>query len=166
LDAAMMPENGRSTHAPSIDAALDVDVPVLVDLMSEFHAESNYRLDRAWAQASFRQLLGDPARGGAWIARTAGGVAGYVVLTLRHSMEFGGLCGIIDDLYVRPDSRRQGVGCALLRELFDACRAVDAKAVTVEVGSENAAGASLYRKFGLAGNDDGRRTLAVRLVQP
>ena len=78
-------------------------------------------------------------------------------------MEFGGLAGIIDDLFVRPTHRRQGVGIALMGAAFAECRKLGAVAVEVEVGVDNASAAGLYRRFGLAASDAGRRRLAARL---
>lgn len=135
----------------------------MVELMGEFYAESNYAPDGEWAAASFEQLLRDEARGAAWIARDGTGSAGYVVLALRHSMEFGGLTGIIDDLFVRPQARRQGVGSALLAALFEECRARQVAAVQVEVGPDNLAASGLYRAFGLRDHGTERQTLTVQL---
>jgi len=148
-----------------IQRASSADIPVLVDLMGEFHAESGYPLDRDWAAASFGRLLDDRARGVAWIAQAGGEPAGHVVLVLRHSMEFGGLTGIIDDLFVRPEYRRQGIGTALVGVAFEECRKLGAAAVEVEVGVDNPAAGNLYRSFGLAPNDDGRLSLAIRLAE-
>jgi hypothetical protein len=72
------------------------DIPWLVDMMAKFYAESGFLLDRDWASASFAALL-DDVRGAAWIGSHHDDPAGYVVLTLRHSMEYGGLDGFIDD---------------------------------------------------------------------
>ena|SRR5687767_6890896 len=145
-----------------IERAEQADIPALVELMGEFHAESSYALDREWAAASFAQLLRDEARGAVWIARRGTEAAGHVVLTLKHSMEFGGLAGVIDDLFVRPEFRRQGVGSALLSALFDACRKFRVAAVHVEVGPGNVAALALYRALGLRGHTD-RQTLTVQL---
>jgi GNAT superfamily N-acetyltransferase len=148
---------------PTVSRAATADIPELVELMREFHAEADYPLDRAWAEASFRQLLGDSSRGAVWIARIADDPAGHAVLALRHSMEFGGLAGIIDDLFVRPGYRRQGIGAALVGAIFEECRGLGAAAVEVEVGQDNAAARELYLRFGLVPNDNGRRHLATRL---
>jgi GNAT superfamily N-acetyltransferase len=150
----------------AIERAGAADIPILLDLMSEFYAESEHSLDRAWAGNSFGQLLGDRARGGAWIARAGGEPAGYVVLVLRHSMEFGGLGGIIDDLFVRPAQRRKGFGAGLMDAAFEECRRLGAVAVEVEVGDDNAVAANLYRGYGLVEVDGGRVHLAVRLLDP
>jgi GNAT superfamily N-acetyltransferase len=129
--------------------ASSVDIAALVGLMREFYAEAGYSLDDDWASSSFSALLGDPTRGMIWIVRVDNVPAGYVVLTLRHSMEFGGLDAFVDDLYVRPGHRRRGLGRALLTALFDECRRRGVLAVHVETGEDNAAARALYSAFGL-----------------
>jgi GNAT superfamily N-acetyltransferase len=159
---------GRSTRSLDsmrtiIERARAADIPALVELMSQFHAESRYALDREWAAASFAQLLQDEARGAVWIARCGTEPAGHIVLALRHSMEFGGLAGLIDDLFVRPQFRRQGVGSALMSALFGACRKLHVAGVYVEAGPGNAAASALYQVFGLRGHGTERETLTVQL---
>jgi ribosomal protein S18 acetylase RimI-like enzyme len=146
-----------------IDRAAPADISALVELMSQFYAESNYALDRDWAAASFAQLLHDDSRGAAWIARFDGEPVGHIVLALRHSMEFGGLAGVVDDLFVRPESRRRGIGSALTRALLQSCRTRHVAAVHVEVAPDNVAACTLYESFGLRGHTVERRTLTVQL---
>ena len=137
------------------------DIGMLVDLMAEFHAESNYSLDRAWAVRSFGELMQDADRSGAWIARRDTKVLGYVVMTMKHSMEFGGPDAFIEDLFVRPGARRQGVGKALLDALFAECRKRGVLAVHVEVGHDNDAAGGLYEALGMRSDD--RKHLTTRL---
>ncbi len=149
--------------ARTIERARLADIPALVELMSQFYAESSYALDREWAAASFAQLLREEARGAVWIARRGTEPAGHVVLALRHSMEFGGLAGVIDDLFVRPQFRRQGVGSALISALLAACRELHVAAAHVEVDPSNVAAWALYQAFGLRGHSTERQTLTVQL---
>jgi GNAT superfamily N-acetyltransferase len=129
--------------------ASSVDIPALVGLMREFYGEAGHALDDDWAALSFSALLGDPARGMAWIVKVDGVPAGHAVLTFRHSMEFGGPDAFVDDLFVRPGHRRRGLGRALLAALFDECRRRGVLAVHVETGEDNAAARSLYGSFGM-----------------
>ena len=147
----------------AIRRATPGDIPALVELMREFYAEAGYPLDRGWAAAAFSALLGDDSRGAAWLASYAGEPAGYVVLTVRFSMEYGGLDAFIDDLFVRPGCRRLGLGRAALRELFDECGRRGVLAMHVEVGRDNAAARALYRGYGLEVHDASREPLTVRL---
>lgn len=146
--------------------ALRADIGAVVDLMHEFYAESGYPLDRLWASASLLELLARPELGAVWLAQSGGEVAGHVVLTVRHAMEYGGLSAYIDDLFVRPAWRRHGVGRALLAELFRDCRARGCKAVQVEVGADNARALRLYGTFGLRPHQDGRVLLSAPLSAP
>jgi ribosomal protein S18 acetylase RimI-like enzyme len=139
------------------------DIPALVEMMQEFYAEADYPLDRQWAAASFSALLQDDALGAAWVIVHHSEPAGYVVLTVRFSMEYGGLEAFIDDLFIRPECRRQGLGRAALRALFDECERRKVLAVHVEVGHDNVAAKALYRSYGLEQSDDGRQKLMVRL---
>ena len=146
-----------------IERAGPTDIPALVELMSQFYAESSYALDREWAEVSFKHLLRNEARGAVWLARRGTEPTGYVVLALRHSMEFGGLAGIIDDLFVRPPFRRQRIGSELLSALLDACRKLHVAAVHVEVGPSNVGASALYQSFGLRAHSPERQTLTVQL---
>jgi GNAT superfamily N-acetyltransferase len=78
------------------------------------------------------------------------------VLTVRHSMEHGGLCGAIDDLFVRPPFRRRGIGMALVEALVAAAHARGCVALQVEVDGANAEATALYCKRGLEAVADGR----------
>lgn len=139
------------------------DIPTLVDMMQEFYAEADYPLDRQWAADSFYTFLKDDSLGAAWIVVHDSEPAGYVVLTVRFSMEYGGLDAFIDDLFVRPGHRRQGLARAALDALFDECRRRQVLAVHVEVGADNIAAKSLYSSYGLKLGDDGRQKLTVKL---
>lgn len=142
------------------------DVPLLVALMREFYAESDFLLDSQWATDSFRALLSDDSKGAVWIVCHNSDPAGYVVLTLRHSMEYGAQDAFIDDLYVRPVHRRQGLGRQALSALFAACGQLGVRAVHVEVGRDNVAAQALYKGFGLGVLDDTRQLLTVRFGSP
>jgi len=139
------------------------DVPLLVDLMEEFHAEADYSLDRSWACGSFDALLKNPTLGSVWLAFDGADATGYVVLTVCFSMEHGGLTAFIDDLFVRPAFRRCGFATGILDALFAECTRRDVLAVHVEVGEDNIAAGALYRRFGLDLRNDNRQLLTVRL---
>ena len=146
----------------NVRSAAKNDIPVLVELMREFYIESKYNLDGDWAVGSFSELLQSTERGAAWISFLGSDPAGYVVLTTRHSMEFGGVDGFVDDLFVRPAFRRHGVGTSLLTELFRECSKRRVLAVHIELGSDNAPGQALCRRFGLSNN--GRQLFTARVA--
>jgi len=132
------------------------DIESLLSLMHDFYAESGFALDRTTTAHALRTLLSDPSLGLIWLAHSNKFPVGHAVLTVRFTMEHEGLSGYIDDLYVRPQYRRGGVGRCLLNEVFAECRRRGYRSLQVEVGQSNVAALSLYERFGLHAATDGR----------
>ena len=143
-------------------ASLD-DMPVLLEMMEEFYIEGDFILDHVEADAAFRMLLDNPAYGEIWLSHDDQNVTGYVVLTVTFAMEFGGLVGSIDDLYVRPAARRKGFANELLQSLMIESHDRGLEALHVEVAPDNVAAQTLYANFGLMKRKDERDHLTVRL---
>jgi len=97
--------------------------------------------DAPWSRDEFAKLLASPA---AWLGATEGG------FLLAHIA--GGEAEILT-LCVAPERRRHGIARKLLRDLYDAARAQQARRVVLEVASDNAAACALYEaeNFATAG---------------
>jgi ribosomal protein S18 acetylase RimI-like enzyme len=141
-----------------------VDRSLLVELMTEFYAESQYALDARRADEVFRRLLIEPTLGRVWLLESEALVAGYVVLTLGYSMEYGGRDAFIDDLFIRPAFRGKGLGRSALAEVRSAALSLGVRALHLEVGRDNSAAQALYRRAGF--EDSGRQLLTLRLADP
>jgi ribosomal protein S18 acetylase RimI-like enzyme len=76
-------------------------------------------------------------------ARSEGRILGVVVLAYRPNIPTGTLFASIEDLYVRPEARRQGVGTALLEAANERCAARRISYVEVQV--EDQAAESFYK---------------------
>lgn len=126
------------------------DLPVLIDLMAEFYAEAGYTLNRPHATQAFTCLLADQRLGYIWLieAPTSSTAAGYLVLTLCYSMEYGGMKAILDDLFIRIDYRNQGLSSIALTELRAFCQQAGIRALSVEVGPDNGPAQRVYRRTG------------------
>ena len=66
-------------------------------------------------------------------ARAEDQILGVVLLAYRLSVSAGGLFASIEDLYVRPVARRQGIGRALLRAVDELCAERGISYVEVQV---------------------------------
>jgi GNAT superfamily N-acetyltransferase len=144
--------------------ASKTDVQQLVTMMGEFYAEGGYSLNHQRATEAFSTLLADDRLGGVWLLQADGQAAGYVVLTLCYSMEYGGINAFVDDLFVRPPFRRSGLGTAALTEVRAFCAGRGVRAIHVETGRDNAAAQAVYRRAGFKQTD--RQLLALRLAAP
>ena len=140
------------------------DVDALVRLMRQFYAEEDLDLSEVAALRAFESLLDDSRLGQVWMIEEDGHPAGFVVLTVSFSMEYGGLRGFVDDFYVSPPYRRRGLGHAALEEVTRACRRRGVRALVVETGPDNTAALSAYRSVGFA--DSGRCLLSLPLSDP
>ena len=69
-------------------------------------------------------------------ARTEGGTLGVIVLAYHPNISAGSLFASIEDLYVRPEARRQGIGRALLTAADERCTARGISYVEVQVDDE------------------------------
>jgi ribosomal protein S18 acetylase RimI-like enzyme len=147
---------------PHLRAATPSDCALLVGLMSEFYAESGYPLNRRRAELAFSELLADPGLGRVWLIQAEPGPVGYVVLTLGYSMEYGGRDAFVDDLFIRPIFRGRGLGKLALAEVRAACEERGVRALHLEVGRDNAAAQSLYRRVGFVDTD--RQLLTLKLA--
>jgi ribosomal protein S18 acetylase RimI-like enzyme len=138
------------------------DVEQLVALMSDFYAESGYRLDSGRATEAFELLLTNERLGRIWLIQAEQEDVGYLVVTLGFSMEYGGVDGFVDDLYVRPEHRGKGLGTRALDEVKAFCVEAGVRALHLEVGHDNAVAQGLYRKAGFEAT--GRQLLTLRLA--
>jgi GNAT superfamily N-acetyltransferase len=149
-----MPERVRPAHVDDAD--------LLVELMSEFYAESSVPLVRERARDAFLDLLGNSAFGAVWILMDGDAAAGYGVLTFGYTLEYGGRDAFVDDLFVRPAHRGRGLGSAALEAMLDACRRERVRAVHLEAGFDNDGAKALYARFGFV---DHRRQLLTRPLE-
>ena len=138
------------------------DISALVDLMAEFYAESGYDLDQRRAAAAFADVIGDERLGSVWVL---GDAVGHIVVTVRYAMEYGGMVACVDDLYVRPESRRCGLAREALAGVLEWCMGRGLRAMTVEVGVENEAALGAYRRAGFV-ECAGRTVMAIELAAP
>lgn len=150
--------------APPLREARRGDVPRLVEMMAGFYAESGYVLRRDRAGDAFGALLDEPRLGRIWLVEQGEDVAGYVVVTVAFAMEYGGLVGVVDDFYVRPERRGEGLGTAALAAVRRASERLGLRALRVEVGPENVVAQAVYRSAGFEPLD--HRLMGVALGEP
>jgi GNAT superfamily N-acetyltransferase len=142
------------------------DVPELAGLMRGFYAESGFVLDEERAVAGFKALLADSRLGRVWLIGRGPAVGlegtvacpdvpaparpadGYLVVTFVFAMEYGGMAAVVDDFYVRPAARGEGLGKAALAEVRQVCEDLGMRALRVEVGADNLVARAVYRSAG------------------
>ena len=87
-------------------------------------------------------------------ARTEDRTVGVAVLAYRLNISAGGSFASVEDLYVRPEARRQGVGTALLTAADERCAARGVSYVEIQVEDEPAE--AFYKALGYEAETDTR----------
>ena len=93
-------------------------------------------------------VLTDPTRGAVLIAREHGAIVGVAYLSFVWTLEHGGLSSWLEELYVIPPRRGQGIGGRLLDQSLTLARARGCAAVDLEVEAEHARAETLYARAG------------------
>lgn len=149
------------TKTVSLVPATVADVSILLAWMQDFYSHERIPFEPATAEATLGELIDNPAFGRVFMLLADGTAVGYAALALGFSLEFGGRSAFLDELYVRPSSRGEGIGTLALRLLQDACRNLGVRSLALEVGLENAGAEALYRREGFSTN--GRQLMTRRL---
>ncbi len=138
-----------------------IDVQQLVTMMAEFYSDSPFVLNPRRATDAFTALLADERLGQIWIIQSNSRDVGYVVLTLCHSMNFGGMAAVVDDFFIQPAFRGGGLGKAAMDEVRKYCTGHGVRAIHVETGRDNARALAVYRHAGFVDTDHVHLTLEL-----
>ncbi len=106
------------------------------------------------------ELETHPEKGTILVIGRDGQIVGYAVLINFWSNECGGNVLIIDELYVAPPCRGQGIGADFVRHLIDN-EWNEAVAVRLEVTPWNTRARRLYERLGFASHKN--ETMQLRL---
>lgn len=122
-----------------------------------------YFFDEPAVREVLRKFLTSPELGRVWVFLDGEIPVGYVVLTFGYSFEYHGRDSFIDELYIEPQYRRQGIGRRALEFVEERAHDLGVNAIHLEVDQGNAPAADLYRR---AGYDDHARFLMTKWLQP
>ncbi len=128
-------------------------LPHLENLAREYLAEDGEAFDaNRHGRALAMLAAGDPV-GSGWLIRIGDSFAGYVVVCLGFSIEYGGYDAFVDELYVRPAFRRRGVGRVALAHAEMRLRRRGVRTVHLEVARHKTDARDLYRRVGFVDHD-------------
>jgi GNAT superfamily N-acetyltransferase len=133
-----------------VRAATASDAPLLAAMIREL-AEFEHYLDQV--DITPEDLLRDGFRGNpcfhALIAEWDGHTAGYAFYFFTYSTWAGRPSLFVEDLFVRPDFRRKGIGKALLQRMAATAREQNCYAMRWEVLNWNTPAIDFYRSLGV-----------------
>jgi GNAT superfamily N-acetyltransferase len=96
-----------------------------------------------------RALIADPEREGLQlIARSGGDAVGFATIYWSWATTIAARIGVMNDLYVAPQARGQGVADALIEACVDESRQHGAAELTWQTARDNARAQRVYERVG------------------
>lgn len=130
---------------PVIRAASVNDVPALVILVEQYWSfEGIPGFDTGRVEELLRAALSADGRARCWLAEKAGEPVAYLLAVLVFSLEHGGMMAEIDEFFVAPACRGQGMGAALLSHAERVLRESGVRRLQLQLGSGNARAREFY----------------------
>jgi ribosomal protein S18 acetylase RimI-like enzyme len=140
-------------HIESIRVASAADLDRLLPMMRDYYRYDGLEFDLSRARIVMGRLLAEPRLGFVLLAEVGAQPAGYIVLCQSFSLEFGGLDGFLDELFVLPEHRGFGIAQRLIEAFEQEARARGLVAVHLEVDRDNERAQRLYESRRYAKRD-------------
>lgn len=83
-----------------------------------------------------------------FIAEQDGDIIGYAILIASYSLEFGGIFTELDELFIKPDYRSQGIGTRFIKWLENSAKESGSKVLGLEATLSNEKAQNLYKRLG------------------
>lgn len=129
------------------------DLDRLTTLVAAFHAEEGIEQENDNRRAALLPLLEGIPHGCVYLIGPTRAPLGYVIISFGWSVEFGGMDGFIDEIYIRPAVRGRGIATEVLTELPKALAEAGLTALHLEVDHHNKAAQRLYQRTGFVARD-------------
>ncbi|MFY2824905.1 GNAT family N-acetyltransferase [Ruegeria sp. MALMAid1280] len=124
------------------------DLDRLMGLVTAFHAETGIEQDIDQTRNALAPLLEGIPHGCIYLIGPGRAPLGYIVLTFGWSVEFGGMDGFVDEIYIRPAVRGRGIATEVLLDLPKALAGAGLTALHLEVDRSNEVTQKLYLRTG------------------
>lgn len=118
----------------------------LLPLVAAFHQEQGIESTDQHRQDGLLPLLQGSHFGAVYLIGPKRAPVGYIVITFGWSIEFGGMDGFVDELYIRPAVRGRGMATEVLLTLPKALADAGLTALHLEVDRDNESTQKLYTR--------------------
>ncbi|WP_244512583.1 GNAT family N-acetyltransferase [Roseovarius nanhaiticus] len=129
------------------------DIDRILPLIAAFHTEAGIALDEAMRRKAVEPLLAGSPHGAIYIAGPVRAPIGYAAISFGWSLEYGGLDGILDEIYIRPGVRGRGIGTEILSSLPRALAGAGLRTIHLEVARDDAKTRAFYEKMHFRARD-------------
>ncbi len=132
-----------------IEQATAADIPQLADLLTIlFTQEADFTPDREKQMRGLGRIIEAPDKGCVFVARIDSQVVGMASLLFTVSTAEGAPACWLEDMVVRPDQRRHGLGTQLLQHAVNHAKAMGFARITLLTDRTNEAAIRFYQRYG------------------
>ncbi len=129
------------------------DAAVIVDFQQAMARETeDVSLDRHVCTRGVQAVFDDASRGRYFVAEADGRVVASLLITYEWSDWRNGVVWWIQSVYVRPESRKQGIYAGLYEHVKSIATDASVKGIRLYVDHRNAAAQEVYRRLGMNGD--------------
>lgn len=132
----------------AISSAATEDQEVVVRLLDRQMSEHGIEANREGVSEIVARVIADNRHGFFLLATVGGNPVGVAYVAVILSVEHGGRVGWLEELYVLPEHREQGIGTALLGAALERAGETGLLAIDLEVDAEHPRAESLYERSG------------------
>ncbi|PSW21358.1 N-acetyltransferase [Photobacterium sanctipauli] len=136
-----------SLVAPSMSS-----MDMLLKLVEELFEYEVLPQKKEQTHHAITQLLSNPELGQAWFIEVDNDgdkiIAGHIIVSYSFSLEHGGRVGLIDQFYLKPEWRQQGIGTALIPQIEQHTAEAGVHALSLEVNIGNKGARKFYETHG------------------
>ena len=132
----------------SVRRAVATDQESVLELMRGYCQEVQTPLSDEHLLEALVPLISNEQLGDLLVAEQGEELAGYLVITWGWGIESGGAEALIDEMYVSPAYRNQGVGTLLMTEAQSRASSKDVKVIFLETEQNNPESRELYDRLG------------------
>lgn len=148
------------TPSLHIREATAADLTAVLELLIPHLEDHSIVLGNDALRRATQRLIEDPEVGRVLVATAGAQIAGVAVLSFLWTLEHGGAAAWLDELYVRPQWRRAGVGNQLVEASMTVARLRGCIALDLEIEPGHDSAQRLYGRLGF------RRHARERWVYP
>src|SRR5260370_33021663 len=134
---------------PSIQRATQEHRAAVVRLLRAQYDEHRIELSPERLDSAVAGMIDVPERGALLIALDGDEPVGLAVLSYAWTLEHGGRVAWLDELYVVPGRREQGLGAALLAPAQEVATSPGCNAIELAVDAGHRRAARLYQRAGV-----------------
>ena len=147
-ETAPVSESKRLELVPAVAA----DLPLLEGFVRAYYLEDGHMFREDRQPAALAALVAAEPLCRSWLIRLEARPVGYVVLALTFSVEAGGREACVDELYLVPEVRNQGLGSRVLALVEAEARDLAVQRIFLEIQRGNRV-IELYRRAGYVDHD-------------